>query len=116
CPTSVSPAATCEWSRQSYLNLHQSIESMPVGHSHTRRETALRDIKWIDPDKPLEGEAEMAKAWTELASKSNSVGDMDVIASETWYRMGCAADGAPYIIRKWLYEVKRCDLSLTCRA
>ena len=62
----------------------------------------------LDPNKPLEGEWEMAKVWTRQEDLSPSPGDYEKIVAEQWHKTGCFAAGAPYVVRMLLRSL---DLS-----
>ena|ERR1700730_2676203 len=66
--------------------------------------------RWIDPNKALDGEKEMAKDWTdhEQSSRAQKVSRDSVArqwvtsAAQQWRVAGCADAGAPYVARALL--------------
>lgn len=90
------PAGDCEWSETSYAALKSLIEnSVPPGG---QRDQALRQIAALGKPPFVVDEASV-KAWTNLANESmRSVGSYFDTLAEKLKEIGCAADGAPYVI------------------
>jgi hypothetical protein len=57
----------------------------------------------------------MAKLWAKAAETSGNGKVYDQGRPERWHRMACAADGAPYVLRKWLQQVEFCDQPEACQ-
>jgi hypothetical protein len=54
----------------------------------------------------LEGEEEMAKVWETLAHSSPTVGVYENRLAEILRETGCAAEGAPYVLRELLARLE----------
>jgi hypothetical protein len=52
----------------------------------------------LDPTKPLEGEDEMAKTWAARERESSTPKAYEKSLAEQWREVGCAAEGAPYVL------------------
>jgi uncharacterized protein YjbI with pentapeptide repeats len=98
------PRAECDWSEASYAALRSLIEnSAPlVGRRDqalaNRRDQALAQVATIGKPPYVADEAS-AKAWTDLAIESaRSAGSYFNMLAKIFKEIGCAADGAPYVI------------------
>jgi len=90
------PTGECDWSETSYAALKSLIEnSVPwVGE----RDQVLRRITTLE-EPPYVADETSAKAWTDLAKESaRSSGSYFNTLAEKLKAIGCAADGAPYVI------------------
>jgi hypothetical protein len=54
----------------------------------------------LDPDKPLDGEDEMAKEWAGREHSSPAPEAFESRLAIVWKQTGCAADGAPHVARE----------------
>jgi uncharacterized protein YjbI with pentapeptide repeats len=82
----------CEWSKKSYEALKLLIESSSA------RDQALRQISILEKP-PYRADKSSAEAWTNLAEVSaRSAGSYFNTLAEILKEIGCAADGAPYVI------------------
>ena len=90
------PAGECEWSEKSYAALKSLIEdSVPF----SARNEALRRIATLEKPPCIADEA-AAEAWTDLANESARSSDSYFSTlAEILKKVGCAAEGAPYVIR-----------------
>jgi hypothetical protein len=97
------PTGTCDWSETSYAALKSLIEnSLPVG---PLREEALQRIATLEKP-PYVADAASAKTWTDLAEESARSADSLLIArAKVFEEIGCAADGAPYVIGALIREL-----------
>jgi hypothetical protein len=83
----------CKWSETSYAALKSVIEnSVPAG---PRRDQKLRQIEVLEKP-PYVADARSAKAWTDLAEKSARPAFN--AQAKVIKKIGCAAEGAPYVI------------------
>jgi uncharacterized protein YjbI with pentapeptide repeats len=87
---------TCNWSATQFGSLKQRITEYTVGDSQVlaRIEMAL------DPAKPLDGEADMAKAWADLEHSQPELDAQEKSLRET----GCNVTAAPYVIQGLLFQ------------
>jgi hypothetical protein len=100
----------CDWSETSYAALKSLIEnSVSAG---PQRDQALRQIATLEKPPYVADEAS-AKAWTDLAKESaRSAGSDLSTLTKMFKEIGCAADGAPYVIgglirrQDYLFEAK----------
>jgi hypothetical protein len=53
----------------------------------------------LDPAKALDGQEKMAEVWKARANSSPARQVYEKRLAEVWRETGCAADGAPYVIR-----------------
>jgi uncharacterized protein YjbI with pentapeptide repeats len=89
--------AGCDWSDVWWSDFKKRIEheflqgAMPT-------EVLKRLDPRLDPAKPLKDEAEMAQRWAELQSSSVTLSAYEEELFNQWQRIGCAADGAPYVL------------------
>jgi len=68
----------------------------------------------LDPNKDLDGEKEMAKNWIDHEQISRAPSALRERANRKWYAAvaqqwrtaGCAADGAPYVVRAILVRTR----------
>jgi uncharacterized protein YjbI with pentapeptide repeats len=90
------PAGECNWSKTSYEALKSLIEnSVPTVGG---RYQALWRIAILEKPPYIAYEV-WAKAWTDLAKGSaGSAGSYFDTLAKIWKGIGCAADGAPYVI------------------
>jgi uncharacterized protein YjbI with pentapeptide repeats len=89
--------AECDWSEASYAALKSLIEdSAPLIGTPNQ---ALRQIATLEIP-PYVTDEGSAKAWTSLAKESElSAGSYFNTLAKKFKEIGCAADGAPYVIR-----------------
>ena len=90
------PRSECNWSETSYAALKSLIEDSVslVG----RRNQVLGQIATLEKP-PYVADEGSAKAWTDLAKESErSAGSYSNTLAKTLKEIGCAADGAPYVI------------------
>ena len=90
------PAGECDWSEKSYAALKSLIEdSVPPWERHE----ALRNIATLEKP-PYIADEDVAEAWTNLAKESVRSSDSYFSTlAEILKKVGCAAEGAPYVIR-----------------
>jgi uncharacterized protein YjbI with pentapeptide repeats len=62
------------------------------------REYALAGIKTLNPETTPSEEKEMAEYWEKLQSLSPAPAIYEAKLAEQWRLIGCAADGAPYVL------------------
>jgi len=93
CPIDKEP---CDWSERSYATLRSLIEtSVPLVDL---RDQALQRIATLEKP-PYVADEGSAKAWTDLANESaRSAGSYVNTLAKMFEKIGCAADGAPYVI------------------
>jgi Pentapeptide repeats (8 copies) len=111
------PGGDCNWSETSYAALKSLIEnSVPLGG---QRDQALRRIAVLGMP-PFVADEALAKAWTNLANESaRSVGSYFDTLSEKLKKIGCAVDGAPYVITGLMRDtgssvMREVGLSMAC--
>jgi uncharacterized protein YjbI with pentapeptide repeats len=98
----------CEWSEKSYTALRSLIaNSVPLEGA---RDQALGQIAILEKP-PYVADEGSANAWTDLARESaRSAGSYFNILAEILKEIGCAADGAPYVINGLMHPVGRVGL------
>jgi len=95
----------CDWSAESFDALKRLITKQ-VPEGYFRREAMERIEARLDPSKPVEEKEDMAKFWEEKASSSPTKEVYEKRVTEVWHEMGCAAEGAPYVLRGLLYRLE----------
>jgi Pentapeptide repeats (9 copies) len=88
------PAGECDWSDKSYAALKSLIESSVPLRS---RNEALRQIATLEKP-PYVADEVATEAWTNLAKEGARSSASFNIMTKTLEEIGCAADGAPYVI------------------
>jgi hypothetical protein len=90
------PSGECDWSETSYAALKSLIEnSIPTVGG---RASALPQTATLEKPPYVEDEV-VTKAWTDLAKVSaGSTGSYFNSLTKLFKEIGCAADGAPYVI------------------
>jgi Pentapeptide repeats (8 copies) len=101
----------CDWTAASFAALKQLIaEKVPEGDN--KRAAMERIERRLDPTKALEGEDEMAKVW---AAARESVPPTPEAYEKSlagqWRELGCAAEGAPYVLHALIARLSSADSS-----
>lgn len=91
----------CNWPAASFEELKALIAAQ-VPEGDLRRVATERIKRRLDPTKALEGEDAMAKVWAARASSSPTQEVYEKSFARQWRNSGCAADGAPYVLRALL--------------
>jgi uncharacterized protein YjbI with pentapeptide repeats len=99
---------TCAWTSDAFEALKgMVIDQVPEGDK--RRATVERIKQSLDPSMAFDGEREIAKEWTKheqssahAVSRDSAAKQWSARVAEQWREVGCAADGAPYVIRALL--------------
>jgi hypothetical protein len=104
------PNGECNWSERSYAALKSLIEN-----SLGRSDQALRMIAVLEMP-PYVAHEPSAKAWTDLAKGSEHSADsyFNTLA-KMFKEIGCAADGAPYVINSLMRRVAQNEVLLDYR-
>jgi uncharacterized protein YjbI with pentapeptide repeats len=98
----------CNWSATQLGALKEQItQHTPAGE---RRSKALGRIEMaLDPDKPLDGEKDMAKAWAdldhpqpELDAQQNA--EQKILRENILREAGCSEKAAPYVIQGLMFQ------------
>jgi len=96
----------CEWNAETFAALRKLLlDRLPPG---SRRDQTLARIAVLDPATSLAGEQDMAKQWAKRVASPPDAPAFNKIVVDLLRGMGCAKEGAPYIVRRWL--VGRNDL------
>ena len=91
----------CDWKTVSFDELKKLVaEQVPEG-DRRRKATELIEA-FLDPNKALQGEKEMATDWASRADTSPSWDVHEKQLAELWSITGCAAVGAPYVYADYL--------------
>ena len=109
-PSSADPYKACDWRAEDFENLKRLIaEQIPEGE---QRDDAVERIgQKLDPNTALDREKEMAREWTKHnqsfrdVPRQNAAGQWVKSLAELWLETGCAAAGAPYVVRALLARV-----------
>jgi uncharacterized protein YjbI with pentapeptide repeats len=90
----------CDWTAEDFKKLKVLIAEVVPQGDH-RRDAMERIEEKLDPDptKTLAGEDEMAKLWNDRANSSPTTEVYEKRLAGIWEQIGCAAEGAPYVIR-----------------
>jgi hypothetical protein len=101
---SLGKSPQCDWTAEHFENLKKLItETVPEGEN---RRQALNQIEErLDPSKPLDGAAWMAKVWRDKKASSPAPEKREKRIAEIWAKIGCSADGAPYVARALLKRI-----------
>jgi uncharacterized protein YjbI with pentapeptide repeats len=92
----------CDWTVDTFEALKRLIgEQVPEGY--TRRKAMERIEQNLDPTKALEGGVEMTQVWADHEHYSPALDVYEKNLAEQWRETGCAADGAPYVLRGLLH-------------
>jgi len=96
--------SACDWSAKSFDELKKIIaDEVPDGD---KRDNAMESIEQgLDPSKQMKDEDEMAKAWESQARSSPDTEAYEKRVAEIWREAGCAAEGAPYVLRGLLFRL-----------
>jgi len=95
---------TCDWTADTFEELKSLIAKEVLGGD--QRRAAMEGIeRRLDPAKALEGEKEMTMIWAALEQDSPTPDVYEKSLAEQWRATGCAADGAPYVLRVLLYRL-----------
>jgi uncharacterized protein YjbI with pentapeptide repeats len=88
----------CSWTAGTFETLKKLIaEQIPEGED---RRAAMEVIdRRLDPNKELEGENEMAQVWADQEGFSPAQDAYKRSVAKQWSETGCAAEGAPYVLR-----------------
>ncbi len=101
----------CDWTAGSFEALKRLIaEEAPEGD--TKRAAMERIEQRLDPAKDLEGEEGMAEVWADRESASPAPEVYEKSLAEQWHKTGCAADGAPYVVRWLLFRLENSNTSV----
>lgn len=96
CEEDQKPPSPCPWTSDSLEKLKKMIpKQVPA---FTEWVDAMERIKTL-AQKPLEGEEEMLKVWQGHASSSHAAKTYEKHVAAIWQQTGCAATGAPYVLR-----------------
>ena len=98
----VSSDYICDWSASSTHKL-EALITKEAPENEARQLLVERIDRQLNPKKPLDGEKEMATAWTALNSSSPTPDNFEKRLSQQWRATGCAANGAPYVIRGMIH-------------
>jgi hypothetical protein len=94
----------CAWTAATFEALKRLIiGEVPEGKE--RHNALLRIEANLDPNKALDGEKEMAVVWADHERSSPAPEAYEKSLAEQWRKTGCAADGAPYVVRAFLARV-----------
>jgi uncharacterized protein YjbI with pentapeptide repeats len=90
----------CDWTAKKFAELKQLVlDQLPDG---LRRTQALQRIAAIDPDTSFAAEKNMADLWARWAQSPPATPAFDRNLSFAFQQAGCAKEGAPFVIHRWL--------------
>ncbi|HEY4847316.1 MAG TPA: pentapeptide repeat-containing protein [Methylocella sp.] len=96
----------CDWTSDRFAALKQLIAKQVSEGDPTRaaiKRAAMERIEQrLDPTKALEGEKDMAKIWAVRESEAPTPEAYAKGLAGQWRKAGCAAEGAPYVLRALL--------------
>jgi len=95
----------CDWGVGSFAALRRLIqEQVPEGNL---RKEALKRIAVLDPAKSIvpDDEKEVVEAWDALTNSSPLPNDYELSLAVVLRETGCAATGAPYVIRRLIQDL-----------
>lgn len=88
----------CGWTLSKFDELTRLItEQVPEGEF---RDAALKRIELtLDPNKDIEREDKIAQEWINREASSVGRDSYEKSLAARWYKLGCAADESPYLLR-----------------
>jgi uncharacterized protein YjbI with pentapeptide repeats len=95
----------CDWSDVWWSNFKKGLEH-EIPERVLRAEVLKKLDPRLDPAKPLKDEAEMAQRWVELHNSSLTPSAYEGELFNQWQRIGCAADGAPYVLTALIQRLR----------
>jgi uncharacterized protein YjbI with pentapeptide repeats len=96
----------CDWSAASFERLRQLIiDELPQGNY--QRAALARIDERLDPTKDFKEEENIGKAWADLASRQLGQAVYEKLVADQWRKLGCAAEGAPYVVEGLLNNMTR---------
>lgn len=96
----------CDWTAASFAELKRFIaKEVPEGEN--KRTVMERIEQRLEPTMALEGEDEMAKVWAARERKTPAPTSYAKLLAEQWRVLGCAAEGAPYVLHELIAELSR---------
>lgn len=99
-PADCTGSNPCDWTAERFAALKQLLlDRLSDG---PRRKRALQQVAMLDPAAPLPGEERLAEVWTRWAQSPPAPNDREKSLVEVSQKIGCAADGAPYVIHRWI--------------
>jgi hypothetical protein len=95
----------CDWTAASFAALKQRIAA---GVPERAKRFAMERIEQrLDPTKAMEGEDEMAKVWAARESETPAPEAYAKGIAGQWRELGCAAEGAPYVLHALIAQLSR---------
>ncbi|MGH6848685.1 MAG: pentapeptide repeat-containing protein [Methylocella sp.] len=91
----------CDWTPAAFEESKRLIAEQVVPLDKRRAAIHLIEQR-LAPNKALKGEEEMAKVWADRERLSPTPDVYEKSLVEQWRKTGCAADGAPYVVRALL--------------
>jgi uncharacterized protein YjbI with pentapeptide repeats len=100
----------CGWTAAYFAELKKLIaEEVPEGAA--KRAAMERIEQRLDPAKALEGEDEMAKIWAAREREAPIPEAYEKSLASQWHIIGCADEGAPYVLHALIVRLSRSDAS-----
>jgi hypothetical protein len=95
----------CDWSDVWWSDFKKRIEHEFLQGAMSAEVLKRLDPR-LDPAKPLNDEAEMTQRWAELQNSSLTSSAYEGELFTQWQRIGCAADGAPYVLTSLIQRLR----------
>jgi uncharacterized protein YjbI with pentapeptide repeats len=100
----------CVWTVDSLAALKRLLAEAAVGDTPAGEAFEIIEQR-LDPPKALEREDEMAKIWAARERESPAPEAYEKSLAGQWRELGCAADGAPYVLRGLITQLTNRDSS-----
>jgi uncharacterized protein YjbI with pentapeptide repeats len=94
----------CDWG--DFLASLKRLFEQDVPDGHIRADALERLEQNLDPARPLLGEDEMARRWSELQAVSPQRGVYEKKLAELWRSIGCAPEGAPFVLMRLVENIE----------
>jgi hypothetical protein len=88
----------CDWTVDSFAALKRLI-TVEVSEGVEKFAAMARIERRLNPAKALEGEKEMAEIWAAREGMSPTPEAYAKTLAGQWRKLGCAAEGAPYVLQ-----------------
>ena len=95
----------CDWSDVWWRDFKKSIEQK-LPDDELRAKALKRLDPRLDPTEPLKDEAEIVQRWAELQSLSPTQSAYEGELLDQWRRIGCSANGAPYVLEALIQRLR----------
>jgi len=96
-PCSYHSGSACDQLASALSSLVEKVQG-EIPDRERRNEIVSQLESSLDPIKPLDGEEEMMRRWSDLQASFPPVDLYEQTVAERWRTLGCAVEGAPYVL------------------